>query len=170
MLSTHRGFLAYADLASTCFSLLFLFARNTSQDGVSGQMDISWTSIGLTFGGALSLFTVFMWQSERGDNGKWSATWRHYWCRTIITSQHFIFWDKSFEMQKKQSRGGAGGGQSRTLVARGWHLLVQKPSASSFAAQKRSSIPLLSLTSAWGIQGCLQLLMLKLYGAYLNNW
>lgn len=51
-------------------------------------------------------------------------------------------------MQRKQSQGGAGGGQSKTLVAGELRLLVHKPSASSFAAQKWSSIPLLSLTSA----------------------
>lgn len=72
-------------------------------------------------------------------------------------------------MWRKQSQGGAGGGRSKTLVARELHLLVHEPSASSFAAQKWSSIPLLSLTSARGIQGCLQLLMLKLYGSHLNN-
>lgn len=71
-------------------------------------------------------------------------------------------------MQREHSWDDMRGGKSKPLVARDLHLLMQRTSSSNSAAHKWFPIPFLSPTSARGVQGSLQLLMLKLYGSHLN--
>lgn len=75
MLSTHTGFLACADLAPACFSLLSLFACNISQDSVFCLC--RGTALEQVFSSLLEalchFFTVLVWQTTRADNGKCNA-------------------------------------------------------------------------------------------------